>query len=55
MARKVISQELKNEIIELYMSKPMSLSYLENKYDLSHPTISKILKNTPKPKFTILI
>ena len=48
MARKVISQELKNEIIELYMSKPMSLSYLENKYDLSHPTISKILKDVPK-------
>ena len=48
MARKIISQELKDKIIEEYKSKPMSLETLEARYDLSHPTISKILSGIPK-------
>ena len=48
MARKIISQELKSKIIEDYKSKPMSLETLEQKYELSHPTIAKILSGIPK-------
>lgn len=50
MARKVISDELKNEIINYYSSNIVSLSYLGEKYGLSHPTISKILSGVPKYK-----
>ena len=50
MARKVITEELKNQIITEYKSKPIALSVLEEKYSLSHPTISKILKDVPKYK-----
>lgn len=52
MARKVITEELKNQIITEYKSRPMALNVLEEKYSLSHPTISKILKNVPKYKKT---
>lgn len=48
MARKIISQELKGEIIEEYKSRPMTLESLEEKYKLSHPTITKILNGIPK-------
>lgn len=48
MPRKVITKELKQEIINYYMSQPMTLKQVEDKYDLSHPTISKILKDVPK-------
>lgn len=48
MSRKIITEELKDEIINYYLSKPMTLKEVEDKYELSHPTISKILKNTPK-------
>lgn len=48
MARKIISQELKDKIIEEYKSKPMTLEALAQKYDLSYPTISKILSGVPK-------
>lgn len=50
MAKRVITEELKNQIITEYKSKPMALSVLEEKYSLSHPTISKILKGVPKYK-----
>lgn len=45
---KRITEELKQEIIDYYLSQPMTLKQVENKYKLSHPTISKILKNIPK-------
>ena len=48
MPRKIITEELKQEIINYYLSKPMGLKQVENKYNLSHPTISKILKDVPK-------
>lgn len=48
MARKIITDELKDEIIEFYLSKPMSLKEVQDKYNLCGPTISKILKDIPK-------
>ena len=48
MPRKVITEELKQEIINYYLSQPMTLKQVEDKYELSHPTISKILVDTPK-------
>lgn len=50
MARKVITESLKQEIIDFYKQSPVSLKVLEEKYQLSHPTISKILKDVPKHK-----
>lgn len=46
--RKVITDELKQEIINYYLSYPMTLKQVEDKFNLSHPTISKILKDIPK-------
>lgn len=48
MSRKVITEELKQEIIKYYLSQPMTLKQVEDKYELSHPTITKILVDTPK-------
>ena len=48
MPRKIITEELKQEIINYYLSKPMTLKQVEDKYELSHPTISKILKDVSR-------
>ena len=48
MPRKIITEELKQEIIKYYLSQPMTMKQVENKYELSHPTITKILKDVPK-------
>lgn len=48
MPRKIITKEFKQEIINYYLSQPMTLKQVEDKYKLSHPTISNILKDTPK-------
>ena len=48
MPRKVITEELKQEIIKYYLSQPMTTKQVEDKYELSHPTITKILKDVPK-------
>lgn len=54
MPSKIISEELKQNIINYYLSKPMTLSQVERQFNLSHPTISKILKDIPKyPKAKI--
>ena len=54
MASKIITEELKQEIKKYYLSKPMTLGEVEKQFNLSHPTISKILKDTPKyPKAKI--
>lgn len=45
---KHISQQVKDEIINYYLSKPMTLSDVKDKFNLSLPTIGKILKNYPK-------
>ena len=48
MPRKIVTKELENEIINYYLSKPMTLKQVEDKYELSHPTISRILQDVPK-------
>ncbi len=45
MPRKIITEELKQEIIKYYLSQPMTMKQVEDKYELSHPTITKILKD----------
>jgi len=49
MPRKIITEELKQEIIKYYLSQPITMKQVEDKYKLSHPTVTKILKNVPKP------
>ena len=46
--RKNITPALEKEIKEYYLSYPMTLKQVEDKFNLSHPTISKILKDVPK-------
>lgn len=54
MPRKIITENLKQEIIEYYLSQPMSLKAVETKFKLSAPTVIKILKDIPKyPKAKI--
>lgn len=48
MPRKIITEELGQEIIKYYLSQPMTMKQVEDKYKLSHPTITKILKDVPK-------
>lgn len=48
MPRKIITSELKQEIIKYYLSQPMTMKQVENKYELSHPTVTKILKDVPR-------
>lgn len=48
MPRKIISEQLKQEIINYYKSKPMTLSDVGAKFNLSNPTVGKILKDVPK-------
>lgn len=45
---KIIAKALKQEIIKYYLSQPMTLKQVEDKYKLSYPTITKILKTVPK-------
>ena len=48
MPRKIITEKLKQEIINYYLSEPMTLRQVGEKYNLSNPTVSKILENVPK-------
>lgn len=48
MASKIITEQLKQEIIEYYKSYPMSLKTVGERFNLSQPTIGKILKDIPK-------
>lgn len=45
---KIITEELKREIIDFYKSKPMSYSVVAEKFNFCLPTIGKILKDIPK-------
>ena len=54
MASKIITEELKKEIIEFYQSYPMAIKTVCEKFNLSSPTVSKILKDIPRyPKALI--
>lgn len=54
MASKIITEELKKEIIEYYQSQPMAIKTVCERFNLSSPTISKILKDIPRyPKALI--
>lgn len=44
----LISEELKTKIKTFYLSKPMTLDDVATKFNLSRPTISKILKDVPR-------
>lgn len=48
MPSKIISEDLKKEIINYYLSEPMTLQQVGQKFNLCSPTISKILKDIPK-------
>ena len=48
MASKIITEELKQEIIEFYKSHPMAMKTVCEKFNLSLPTVGKILKDIPK-------
>ena len=50
MANKKLTEELKAEIIAEYLKQPISLHELELKFNLSHPTVTKVLKDVPKYK-----
>ena len=47
MPSKIISEELKQEIRNYYLSEPMTKRQVGIKYNLSEPTIIKILKDVP--------
>lgn len=54
MASKIITEELKKEIIEFYQSYPMAIKTVCEKFNLSSPTVGKILKDVPRyPKALI--
>lgn len=48
MPSKIITEELKQQIKKFYLTKPMTLNEVEKQFSLSHPTISKILKDVPR-------
>lgn len=48
MGKKIITEELKKQIINFYLSKPMTLKEVGEKFSLSNPTIIKILKEVPR-------
>lgn len=48
MASKIITEELKQEIIKFYKSRPMAMKAVCEKFSLSSPTVGKILKDIPK-------
>lgn len=48
MARKIITEDLKNKIIEDYINYPTTITQMSEKYNLCRPTIAKILKDIPK-------
>lgn len=44
MPRKIITNEIKDEIIEFYLSYPMTLKTVSERFDICIPTVIKILK-----------
>ena len=54
MPRKIITNDLKEEIIRFYKSKPMGYKDIEKKYNLSTPTVIKILNGIEKYSKSII-
>ena len=54
MARKTITEELREEIIDYYLDYPKTISSVAEKFGLSNPTIIKILKDVPKHKKAVI-
>ena len=54
MHRKIITNDLKEEIIRFYKSKPMGYKDIEKKYNLSTPTVIKILNGIEKYSKSII-
>ena len=55
MPRKIIGENLKNEIRSFYQIKPITIREVGKEFNLSDPTIIKILGDTPRwPKNKIL-
>ena len=48
MARKILTEQLKLQVKEDYLTNKQTLTELAIKYNLSYPTISKILSGVPK-------
>lgn len=45
---KPITDDVRRDVIDFYLSKPMTYKCVCEKFNLSEPTVLKILKNTPK-------
>ena len=45
---KIISEQTKQEIINYYLSEPMTLAQVSEKFNLCKPTVGKILSEIPK-------
>ena len=45
---KPITDDVRRDVIDFYLSKPMTHKCVCEKFNLSEPTVLKILKNTPK-------
>ncbi len=48
MPSKIITEEMKNQIREFYLSRPMTIAAVGKEFNLSSPTISKILKDVSR-------
>lgn len=48
MPSKIITEQKKQEIRDFYLSKPMTLAQLASHYNLSSPTVGKILGDIPR-------
>lgn len=48
MPGKIISKQQKQEIRDFYLSKPMTLTQLASHFNLSSPTVGKILGDIPR-------
>lgn len=46
--RKILTEEKIQQIQQYYLSKPMGLKEIENKFHISHPTAIRALKDIPK-------
>lgn len=48
MPSKIITEQMKQEIKDFYLSKPMTLTEVGKKFNLSRVTVSRILEGIPR-------